>query len=135
MKQESKKGQKMEQQEQEKQEELKSRRNVAAKQGQRTRRKDCEERQRQRERDEEGRGEGEEGQVQGISATRESECCIYFPPVAGEGGRGHTTCCSRAQLALNSIKATEAATSVDPQSLQSTAQLASLPGSHVGSGF
>lgn len=41
------KGQKMEQQEQEKQEELKSRRNVAAKQGQRTRQKDCEEIQRE----------------------------------------------------------------------------------------
>lgn len=73
------KGQKMEKQEQE---ELKSRRNVAAKQGQRTRQKDCEERQRwgrQEERKEEERRE----EKTGISATRESECCIYFPPEQG----------------------------------------------------
>lgn len=72
----------MEKQEQEEQEELKSRRNVAAKQGQRTRQKDCGERQRW------GRQEGiKEGKRReektGISATRESECCIYFPPEQG----------------------------------------------------
>lgn len=48
--------------------------------------------------------------------------------------RGHNLLQQGSELALNSIKATEAATSVDPRP-QSTAQLASLPGSHVGSGF
>lgn len=62
--------------EKQEQEELKSRRNVAAKQGQRTRQKDCEERKR-------GTEKGVERVKQGISATRESECCIYFPPEQG----------------------------------------------------
>lgn len=67
--------------EKQEQEELKSRRNVAAKQGQRTRQKDCEERERWGRQEEERREM--EGRWTGISATRESECRIYFPPEQG----------------------------------------------------
>lgn len=67
--------------EKQEQEELKSRRNVAAKQGQRTRQKDCEERERWGRQEEERREM--EGRWTGISVTRESECRIYFPPEQG----------------------------------------------------
>lgn len=114
--------------EKQEQEELKSRRNVAAKQGQRTRQKDCEERERDGEGKRKREGSWKEGGRESVPQGRANAAFTFHL------SRGHNLLQQGSELALNSIKATEAATSVDPRS-QSTAQLASLPGSHVGSGF
>lgn len=87
---------------------------------------------RERERDGEGKrkreGRWKEGGRESVPQGRANAAFTFHL------SRGHNLLQQGSELALNSIKATEAATKVDPRP-QSTAQLASLPGSHVGSGF